>query len=263
MEIPGLNLRQSSHKWQQLLGYSWSLKEEALVDRRDFSVGPESRQEVMKIWRGDSDSSNVRQLKMTVERAAGLLSNMTNNGNPMALAQQGFLASIQRHVSPGWVKTHFLSFSKSKATAELFAAGISGKCLRSSSFAKWDAITVEIDLSKLNHINNIAPGMEHFSFAELGLNQNLIPLNFIWQLARQQMFANRPPILLNILVIDVHQHLLHLQSSGAQINPQALAFALNDEEILVLPLDPLPGSVGLTGLLDFGCVTKLEFHDLI
>lgn len=217
----------------------------------------------MKLWRGDSDSRNVRQLKMTVERAAGLLSNMTNSGNPLALVQQGFLSSIQQHVSPGWSHTHFLSFSKSKTIATQFAMGNSGKNLRLSSHQQWDAVVVEIDLSKLNFVKNIGVGMDHYSFTELSLNQSLIPLTFIWQLARQQMFASRQPQILNLLAIDVYQHLLHMQKMGAQVSQQALTFALNDEEVLILPLDPLPGVVGLTGLLDFGCVTQIEFHDLI
>ncbi len=217
----------------------------------------------MKLWRGDSDSRNVRQLKMTVERAAGLLSNMTNSGNPLALAQQGFLSSIQQHVSPGWSHTHFLSFSKSKTVAEGFAIGHSGKSLHLSNEQRWDAAIVEIDLNGLSFISNYSVGMDHYSFMELGPQQSLIQLSLEWILGRRLMFQGRSPATRNILVVDVHQHLSHLQSQGTQVNPQALANAHRDQEFLILPLDPLPGVVGLTGLLDFGCATKIELYELV
>lgn len=217
----------------------------------------------MKLWRGDNDSGNVRQLKMTVQRAAGLLSNMANGGNPLALAQQGFLNSIQSHVSPGWSHTHFLSFSKSKTVAESFAIGHSGKSLQLSNEQKWDAIVAEVDLGGLSHVKQYSTGMDHYSFMELGLQQNLIQLDFAWVLARNIMFRDRSPAIRNILVVDVHQHLIHLQSQGTKVPSQVLNNAQRDQEVLILPLDPLPGVVGLTGLLDFGCATKIEFYELV
>lgn len=219
----------------------------------------------MKLWRGDNDSGNVRQLKMTVERAAGLLSNMTSGGNPLALAQQGFLASIQNHISPGWSHTHFLSFSKSKTVAEGFAIGHSRKSLQLSNEQKWDTAIVEVDLNlnSLSFVSNYSVGMDHYSFMELGLQQSLIPLSLEWVLGRQLMFQGRSPATRNILVVDVHQHLSHLQSQGMQVNPQVLANAQQNQEVLILPLDPLPGVVGLTGLLDFGCATKIELYELV
>ncbi len=44
---------------------------------------------------------------------------------------------------------------------------------------------------------------------------------------------------------------------------QAVTYAQADQEVLILPLDPLPGVVGLTGLLDFGCATAVELYDLV
>lgn len=217
----------------------------------------------MKLWRGDSDSNNARMLRMSLPRIEGLLSNMASGGNPLALSQQSFLASIHQHVVPGWVHTHFLSFSKSMSVARRFAAGNSGKLLQTSTQNRWDTIVVEMDLSKMTHVKNVGVGMDHFQFQELGLNQNLIQAPPMVQIARTVMFQNKSPCIRNILLIDVHQHLSHLHAHGATVAPLALTYSQNDQEVLILPVDPLPGIIGNTAILDFGCISQIEYFELV
>jgi hypothetical protein len=188
---------------------------------------------------------------------------MANGGNPLALSQQSFLTSIHQHVVPGWIHTHFLSFSKSNSVARRFAIGSSGKSLHPSTQNKWDTLIVEIDLSSLVHIQNLSVGMDHYQYNELGLNQNLIQLGLMSQIARHLIFQGRSPGVRNVMLIDVHKHLLHLQKNGANVSSRALNWSKTDQEVLILPVDPLPGVVGNTALLNLGCVSQIEYFALI
>lgn len=218
----------------------------------------------MALWRGDSDSLNSRLLRTTLPVAEGLASNMINGGNPFALSQQGFVQSITNHVSLGWQHTHFLSFSKNKQIAQGFAIGHSGKQLQRSNQQNWDTLIVELDMNRLTHIQSLAAGMDHYTFQELPLQQNLIQIPlFPLGLARQLAFQNRISSIRNILMIDVHQHLTQLQTTGQSISQQAISNAQRDQEVLILPLDPIQGSGGSTALLDFGCISNIEYFKFI
>lgn len=222
----------------------------------------------MKLWRGDSDSQNIRQLRASVPTGDGLFTNMINSGNPFALSQQGFLASIHQHVVPGWNQSHFLSFSMSKQVALGFAVGHSGKVLRLSHQGRWDTLVAEVDLGKLTHMRNLGVGIDHYQFQECGVLPSVVKLAFMHLLGRFFAIRNRRsagnPTTRNIAAIDVFAHLSHLAAKGVPIHPNALTFSKNDQEVLLLPLDPLyGGGAGATALLDFGCVSALDFYELI
>ncbi len=221
----------------------------------------------MKIWRGDQDAGGVRQTRASIPTCDGLFSNMIAGGNPFALSQQSFVASIHKHVVPGWNTTHFLSFSKSRKRAEAFAIGHSGKRLMSSGPDAWDTIVAETELSGMSLIQTMAVGIEHYRFNEITTNHLLFQQQVWNAFALQQAIMNRRsagiPTVRNILVIDVEAHLLHLQRMGVQVDPRAIAYAHGDEEILVLPVDPLWGHVGNTALLDMGAFSSIEFFRLV
>lgn len=221
----------------------------------------------MKLWRGDSDSRDIRKLRTTIEVCEGLFTNLINSGNPFALTQQSFLASLHQHIVPGWNQSHFLSFSKSRQVAEGFAIGRSSKSLVQSNQHQWDTVIAELDFSLLTHVQTLAPGIDHYQFQEVTNNQTLVTLAPMHLIAKELAIKSRRQSGIsstrNIAVIDVVLHLQHLASAGAPVSPQALAFAQNDQEVLILPLDPLyEGGSGATALLDMGCISALEFFVL-
>jgi len=221
----------------------------------------------MKIWRGDQDQHNIRQLQFTVKTCDGLYSTLINSGNPAALSQQGFVSSIQKHAHGNWSTSHFLSFSKNKSVATGFAVGTSGKTLAPSSQSSWDTLIACIDLHKLRHIGSVAVGIDHFEFQEIGRSQNLIHLQFPYDLGFGNVIDHRRaagiPTTRNIWTVDVHLLLTYLNSNGVSVSPAALATSLKEEEVLVLPVDPFWGGAGLTAQVDFGCVASLEYFHLI
>lgn len=221
----------------------------------------------MKIFRGDSDPSSIRQLMFTVQTAAGLYTTLINSGNPLALSQNGFVQSIQSHSRGGWNTSHFLSFSRNITIAEQFAVGQSGKTLGISTQNSWDTLIATIDLSKLTLVNNLSVGIDHYSFPELNKSQQLIQLGILHKIGFDIGYDERRkagmPLTRNILVIDVPKLLNDLISKGQVICQTALANATHEEEVLVLPIDPFHGG-GFTAQLDLGCINDpIDFFNLI
>lgn len=221
----------------------------------------------MNIWRGDSDNTGVRKLKFCITTAAGLYTTLINSGNPLALNQQGFVSSIQMHSHGGWNTSHFLSFSKNRAIAESFAVGLSGKTLSRSNYTNWDCLIAEIDLSKLTHKGTLSIGIDHYQYQELPLQQSLINLNTIHQIGFEAGYNTRRasnwPTTRNFILVDVYTLLNQLATSGYTISPVALYNSQVEEEVLVLPADPLWNEVGNSAQLDLGALSKIEYFNLI
>lgn len=222
----------------------------------------------MKIWRGDRDQFDIRKLKFCIQTCAGLHTTLINSGKPLAIQQQGFSASLQKHSVGGWNTSHFLSFSKNKAIAAQFAIGNSGKSLMpTTQFGGWETAVIEIDLSALNLVRSFQSGVDHYVFNEIGLGQTLIQLSLLHRIGFEEGYRSRRkdnwPIQRNIFVIDVYAYLSYLQKCGDKIDPVALANSQYEEEVLIFPVDPLWGSVGLTAQIDFGCVSQIEYFQLL
>lgn len=67
---------------------------------------------VPPLYRGDSDGSNIRNLRATLHHGQ-LLSNLINNGKYYQI-KDDWEKLINKHVNIGWSNTHFLSFSEDK-----------------------------------------------------------------------------------------------------------------------------------------------------
>lgn len=221
----------------------------------------------MKIYRGDSDSQNIRQLKFSVTTADGLYTTLINSGKPRALVENGFLESIQTHAVGGWDTSHFLSFSKDRRTAERFAEGQAQKKLQASEQRSWNTLVATIDLDKLILKKNVTVGINHYQFEELKPEQSLITLNWQHKIGFDNAYNNRRssklPTTRNIWVIDVFEILNTLSKKGHPINQVALDNAEYEQEILVLPVDPFHSGDGLTAQLDLGCIEKFDFYNLV
>ena len=229
----------------------------------------------MKIWRGDHEPSS-RKLIYSIQSAESLLTNMINGGNPLALSQEGFVPSIERH-SAGeehplgkWLTTHFLSFSKSKDVAKGFAVNKTGKSLNPSTVDDWKAFVVEIDLSKIKHVGNRDVGIDHYQYDEFTpdhkIYQHFKRPQHSEMVFRCQIGERRKiyiPKERNILTVDVYSHLKHLKDNHMKIDSSALSYSYNEQEVLVLPIDPLKYHVGNTACLDMGCLSEIDFFRLV
>jgi len=229
----------------------------------------------MKIWRGDHEPSS-RKLTYSIQSAESLLTNMINGGSPLALSQQGFVQSIERH-SAGeshplgqWLTTHFLSFSKSKDVAKNFAVNNTGKILKPSTADDWKAFVVEIDFSKIKHIGNKGVGIDHYQYDEFTpahklykrLNRPQHSEAIFWHRIEERKKVHFPNER-NILTVDVYNHLKHLEDTGTKIDSSALSYSYSEQEVLVLPIDPLKNHVGNTACLDMGCLSEIDFFRLV
>jgi hypothetical protein len=74
-----------------------------------------------KLYRGDSDKAGDRILKKSI-REGFLCTNLISGGNPRSIFREPLLDLVKRHITPGWGKTHFLSFSEYKDKAVEFGA---------------------------------------------------------------------------------------------------------------------------------------------
>ena len=71
------------------------------------------------LYRGDEDLNNIRNLKATLHHYQ-LQTNLLNGGQGHMIFDTPIIDLIAKHVDPGWIKTHFLSFSEDKKTALRF-----------------------------------------------------------------------------------------------------------------------------------------------
>lgn len=68
------------------------------------------------LYRGDADKNNSRQLKLHLKKRL-LLTNLISGGNGNIIFSKPLIELVKEHISPGWGKTHFLSFSELKGRA--------------------------------------------------------------------------------------------------------------------------------------------------
>ena len=71
------------------------------------------------LYRGDSDKRRIRFLRETIDFYQ-LQTNLINGGNGREITEKPLLELIDKHVTLGWPKTHFLSFTECERTAFRF-----------------------------------------------------------------------------------------------------------------------------------------------
>ena len=199
------------------------------------------------IYRGDSDSSNVRRLHSVNPLSTNgyLLTNLSKDGYGKEIFNQSLIESINTHVELGWIKTHFLSFSESEERARYFASNKYRYQLEESISEQWDSAVIRIETSQFLNISNTEEGVFECKFERKMPLLKLGPSNM-----------NMP---VSILLIDVQTFINVKMAQGFPNLDSALSKATDDSEWLVLPTDIFPDNPSeYTSKLDAGCVSGFD-----
>lgn len=210
------------------------------------------------LYRGDADPHGVRQLRTCFPGSArgGLLTNLSNGGDGLALAKASLNKLIARHVTPGWSATHFLSFSEHRTRALEFAAGTTSRQLHPASADAWSALLVGLDTTRFIQCDQIGSGLYRCAFHRI-MESPLSILSLPEIIMRRFGKANLNPV--QVLLVDAVTFFSACLGSGVLGLEPALANSRRDAEWLVLPLDAAPEISGeLTCLLDDGCIGSIE-----
>lgn len=175
----------------------------------------------------------------------GLFTNLIFNGNPLAVSRSGIQSSVVQHIN-GWSTSHYLSFSTDIRIARIFAAGLTSKNLNPTYNPKWDAVIFSLDLTKLQwQLKSIGIYVGTYTF-----NSGPAYFNGVTQVA----------------LIDCVTLLTTLISNGQNQYLSELSLARNDNEWLIIPLDPLPpgpnSHIGYSAQLQ-SCLISGSHFDLI
>lgn len=211
------------------------------------------------LYRGDSDPSGVRQLRICFPGSAsgGMVTNLSNGGDGLAFVKASLTDLVVRHVSPGWPATHFLSFSEHRARALAFAAGSASRTLIPASKANWEALLVRLDTTRFIQCDRIGVGLYLCTFSR-SVEGPLPDLSIPEWIMRSFDKLSRNPV--RVLLVDAVTFFSHCLSSGVQGLAPALANSQRDAEWLVLPLDAAPEIAGeRTCKLDDGCIESIDF----
>ncbi|MBU0475428.1 MAG: hypothetical protein KKF62_14870 [Bacteroidetes bacterium] len=92
------------------------------------------------LYRGDSDSRNERKLKQTINQNC-LLTNLSNSGSGREIFSNPLKNLVSKHISPGWSKTHFLSFSESKKISIKYGSRQNNNCIL-TNLDDWDFVVI-------------------------------------------------------------------------------------------------------------------------
>lgn len=211
------------------------------------------------LYRGDSDSQNMRNLRQW--RSGYLLTNLANGGAGREIFSVPLVDSIRRHVDIGWEKTHFLSFTETYSTAKYFAGAIEKRPLIITEQNNWDTAIITIDTKCLRVDEIYETGLYRCHYQ---LNPNTHCRNdfndfLAHQFPRQIAAVNRRNRPVPILIIDLVSYLTGQKVKGLCSVEESLAKASRDTEWLILPIDSvqeIPDEY--TAALDISCVSKFE-----
>lgn len=121
---------------------------------------------VPKLYRGDSDSRNIRDLKQTLHHGQ-LQTALLKGGLGHLIFTSPLEQLINDHVGPGWTNTHFLSFTEEELTAYSFGMNCdySEAATMLESYSDyfevgidWDFALIEIDNGLIDW-KEITPGV--------------------------------------------------------------------------------------------------------
>jgi hypothetical protein len=188
------------------------------------------------LYRGDQDPQNTRKLKDTLGSGL-LLTNLCNGGIGKEIFNQPLKKSITKHVSTGWGKTHFLSFSENKEVA-----------LHYGSQDKLFDETYELK--------------EYWDFALLTLQTNRISQHSLKSIDNGVYSAEFPPTCkeflpsFRMIIINVEAHLKSINDSDSCFM-DAINKAKRDKEWLILPTFPFSNGE-FSSKLDENCISETQ-----
>ena len=185
------------------------------------------------LYRGDKDKENKRQLKSTIN-GGFLLTNLCGDGNGRDIFNNTFERLINKHVSIGWDKTHFLSFTTNKDTAFYYGSG-DKEYYPVCPDEQWDFAVFTLKTSLFDNIFQIENG--------------------IYQIEYPPACTEFLPTY-KVILIDV---LAYLQNAATNSNidlSDAISKAKKDTEWLILPTSPLRGTNEFTAKFDTYCISE-------
>lgn len=177
------------------------------------------------LYRGDSDPAYKRKIREFYDpninggySSSGLLlTNLNNSGIGREIFETSFQNLVQRHVCPGWNKTHFLSFSECEDRALFFGSG-GKKYIPWFGEKNWDFFILRFSLSSMTSIykNEIFRGVYYMEYD-----------------TQQIEFNYRAKIIL-INLVEYFNALIKL---NIKIAPEHLLNVKRDKEWLIIPVN--------------------------
>lgn len=194
----------------------------------------------MKLYRGDSDKYNKRNLRDTIKDWY-LFSNVINQNNIRGVSHDSLKAHIHKHVDEGWKTTNMLSFSEDKNIALSFGMGVEGNQFDEQFYTygkycenenDWDFVLIEIDGG--DNLKKIDNGVWLYQVEKGGLS--------MFDFGYRALFIN---------VVE------YLAAQGLT-KLKAFENAKRDKEWLVFPITRMGrSSMGSRTILDSSCITDV------
>jgi hypothetical protein len=179
------------------------------------------------LYRGE-DFSQKKDGREVLSRGL-LMTNLCYGGNGKEIFIRPLRESINKHVSIGWPKTHFLSFSESEETALNY--GSRHRKYEENFFDEnWDFALFTLDESKLISIEQ----------KDVGVFEVLFKSSFKEFLPTFKIF-----------LFDVPKHLKSISNSDIDLS-EAISNAERDSEWLLLPAQPFQNE--FSSKLDTSCL---------
>jgi hypothetical protein len=191
------------------------------------------------LFRGDQDRYNVRKLKSTLGNGL-MMTNLCNGGSGRDIFNQPLKQSVNRHVSIGWGKTHFLSFSEDKNIAMYYACN-DKECEETYEIKDdWDFALMTFETSRLTNMKQVDKGIYQAEFAPT-------------------CYEFLPSF--KIFLIDIVTHLKALINLDIDLTA-AILNAERDREWLILPAFPF-GNGEFSSKLDTNCISETQVFKFV
>jgi len=202
------------------------------------------------LYRGDSDSKQERHLHELYNpninggySSSGLLmTNLNNSGKGKAIFDTSFQELVQSHVSPGWEKTHFLSFSECEERAKFFGSG--GKeYFPYMGENKWDFLLLTFSLNCMTSIykKEIFHGVYYIEY-----DTSRIEFNFKAK----------------ILLMNLKEYLKELKRLNINILPEQIENVNRDKEWLILPINEFAKGE-FSYKIATECINQIDYYTCI
>lgn len=167
------------------------------------------------------------------------MTNLSHGGNGQKIFREPLIELVNKHVSTGWGKTHFLSFTTEKEIAFFYAAGESFYH-RTHSDDNWNFAIFTLDTSRFipDSIEQVDTGIYKAKYYPAC--REFLPFY-------------------TIVLIDVSTCLKNVRNT-ANNTTEAISNAERDKEWLIFPATAMRNSHEFTSKLDTGCIVEKEVY---
>ncbi len=170
-----------------------------------------------------------------------LLTNLISGGNGTEILNSSIIHLINRHISTGWDKTHFLSFTTNKNIALHYGSSNRAFDEVYDETLYWDFAVFTFDTTNLiqDSIKEISSGIYSAQF--LPNCREFLPSY-------------------KLILIDALTHLKSITDKSVINLITAIEKAKQDSEWLVLPASPFGHNGELTAKFDTACITEKRIY---